>query len=132
MWLIVTQTRPNYKHMEKIKRIFLITIGGIVLISTSINIKNQYWTLKEAKNKNAQLQSKIEKLITSKQKIEKQIEYATSSAFREQQTRELLGLGQQNDIWLILPEEKKIDLYQETNEVVEVPKYKQWLNLFTQ
>jgi len=118
--------------MEKIKKIFLIIIGGIILISTFLNIKNQYSTLKEAENKNAELQSKIQNLVVSKQKLGKQIEYATSSAFREQQTRELLGLGQENDVWLALPEEKKIDLVQETNEIVEIPKYRQWLNLFTQ
>jgi hypothetical protein len=118
--------------MKRAKKIFLLLIVSIVLISTIFNIKSQFFTLKDAEQKNAELQSKIEKLIVIKQKLQKQTEYATSSAFREQQTRQLLGLGQSNDVWLRLPEEKKIDLYQETNEVIEVPKYKQWLNLFTQ
>ncbi|MFA5749990.1 MAG: hypothetical protein WC895_02090 [Candidatus Shapirobacteria bacterium] len=118
--------------MEKIKKIFLVIIGIIILTSTLLNIKNQYLTLKDAENKNAELISKIEKLVLTKQKIQKQIEYATSSAFKGQQTRQLLGLGDNNDVWLELSEEKKIDFYQKTNEVIEVPKYRQWLNLFTQ
>jgi len=118
--------------MKRAKKIFLLFIVSIVLISTIFNIKNQFLTLSEAQQKNDQLQSKIEKLTEMKQKLQKEIEYATSSAFREQQTRQLLGLGQNNDVWLQLPEERKIDLYQATNEVIEVPKYRQWLNLFTQ
>lgn len=103
-----------------------------MIISTLLNIRNQYLTLKDAEKKNNELKIKVEKMIGLKQKIIKQIEYATSSAFIDQQKKQLLGLGTEKDVWLVLPEEKKIDYYDEVTEEVEIPNYQQWLQLFTQ
>ncbi|MFA5532617.1 MAG: hypothetical protein WDA13_03420 [Candidatus Shapirobacteria bacterium] len=117
--------------MKKIK--LILKVGLVVVLSTSIffNVKNQFLTLKEAKIKNQELQDKIEKLKIDKQKLVKQIEYATSSAFISQQTHDKLALGTENDVWLILSTGKEIDLRPEINENKEIPKYKQWWNLFT-
>lgn len=104
----------------------------VVCLSAGLNIKNQYSTLKEAENKNQELEIKIEKMGSLKQRIIRQIEYATTSAFRERQVRQLLGMGSENDAWLELSEETKDNFYREVDEVVEPPKYRQWLNLFTQ
>ena len=118
--------------MKGAKKILLISIFSIVLISTIFNIKSQLFTLREAEQKNRGLEIKIENLTKLKQKLNKQIEYATSSASIERQTKQLLGLGTENEAWLNLSPEKKIEFYQEIQEVIETPKYKQWLNLFTQ
>jgi cell division protein FtsL len=118
--------------MKRAKKIFLLLIASIVLVSTIFNIKNQFFTLKGAKQKNAELEVKIDNLIKNEQKLKKQIEDATSSATIERQAKELLGLGTENDAWLKLTPEKKTEFYQEVQEVVEVPKIRQWLNLFTQ
>ena len=118
--------------MNKIKKISFSLIGLILIISTLLNIKNQYLTLKDAEKKNDELKMKVENMTKLKQKMVKQIEYATSSAFVDQQKRQLLGLGTENDYWLILPEEKKLNYYNEATEQIEIPNYQQWLELFTQ
>ena len=118
--------------MNKIKIISFRLIGLLLIISTILNIRNQYLTLKEAQKKNNELVTKVENMTKLKQKIIKQIEYATSSAFIDQQQRQLLGLGTENDFWLILSQEKKLNYYNETKEDIKIPNYQQWLNLFTQ
>jgi hypothetical protein len=117
--------------MKKIK--LFLWIGATIVLATSVflNVKNQFFTLKEAKNKNEELSEKIEKLKIDKQKLIKQIEYSTSSAFLSQQTHDKLALGTENDVWLVLPTEKAADLRPEVNESKETPNYRQWLDLFT-
>ena len=118
--------------MKKIKDLSFGLIGVVLIVSTSLNIRNQYLTLKEAEKKNYELKIKVENMTSLKQKMLKQIEYATSSAYIDQQKRQLLGLGTEKDFWLILPEEKKLNYFNEATEKIEVPNYRQWLNLFTQ
>lgn len=117
--------------MKKIKSILWISLTVFLTLSVFFNVKNQFLNLEDAKNKNDDLENKIEILKTEKQKLIKKIEYATSSAFVDQQTHEELALGTENDVWLILPTETEIDLRPEINEDKETPLYKQWLGLFT-
>lgn len=118
--------------MNKIKIISFRLIGLVLIISTILNIRNQYLTLKDAQKKNNELVMKVENMTKLKQKMIKQIEYATSSAFVDQQQRQLLGLGTENDFWLVVGEEKKLNYFNETTEEIEVPNYQQWWQLFTQ
>jgi len=118
--------------MYKIKRLSFGLVGLVLIISTLLNIRNQFLTLKEAQKKNYELTVKTENMTKLKQKMIKQIEHATSSAFVDQQQRQLLGLGTENDYWLILGEEKKLNYQNEITEEIEVPNYQKWLNLFTQ
>ncbi|MDD4938111.1 MAG: hypothetical protein PHX34_03840 [Candidatus Shapirobacteria bacterium] len=118
--------------MKKVKIISWIALVIGLTLSVFFNVKNQFLTLREAKNKNYELENKIIELKTDKQKLMKQIEFATSSAFVDQQTHEKLALGTENDVWLILPTETEIDLRPKINETQQIAKYKQWLNLFTQ
>ena len=118
--------------MNKIKVISFRLVGLVLIISTILNIRNQYLTLKDAQRKNSELVMKVENMTKLKQKMIKQIEYATSSAFVDQQYRQLLGLGTENDFWLVLGEEKKLSYYNEPLEKIEIPNYLQWLQLFTQ
>lgn len=119
--------------MEKIKRLFLVIVAGIIALSTFLNVRNQYNTLKLAEMKNEELKIKIEKAKTLKQKMIKQVEYATSSAFLDQQRKELLGLGTENDFWLELPENKgTTQFYSDINETKQTSNWQEWLRLFTQ
>ncbi len=101
-------------------------------MSVFFNIKNQYSTLKEAESKNNLLEEKIESLKLEKQKLIKKIEYATSSAFINQQIHDKLALGTANDVWIIMPTETQIDLRPQANEDKKQANWQQWLNLFTQ
>ncbi len=118
--------------MDKIKKLSFGLIGLVLIISTLLNIRNQYLILKDAEKKNRELSIKVENMARLKQKMIKQIEFATSSAFIDQQNRQLLGLGTDKDFWLVLPEEKKMNYYNEIKEEISIPNYQQWLNLFTQ
>jgi hypothetical protein len=118
-------------NKTKIRLLGILTV--ILTVGTFFNIRNQYETLKIAELKNEELKIKIENLKQQKQRLVKQAEYATSSAFLEQQRRVLLGVGKENDAWLeIEGNENKIDLKTEINEAPEPTKLKEWIRWFTQ
>ena len=114
------------------KRFFLIVLGLVIIGSIINNIKTQYGTLKEAKNLNLRTESEIAKLAQENQILDQKIEYATSSAFIDQEAHENFGVGRENDVWLKLNEEEDIDLFPKVNQTEEKPKIKQWIELFTQ
>lgn len=105
--------------------IFVVVIG-----SSLLNIYRQATNLWQAKKDNQALENKIAKLENEISDMTRELEYATSSAFLEEQAREQFGLGTGEDYWLKLPPEKKIDLYPEM-EVVEsksnIEMWRDWL-----
>lgn len=117
--------------MKKNKSILWITILSGLTLSVFFNIKNQYSTLKEAQNKNDQLIKKNETLNLERQKLIKKIEYASSSAYLDQQIHEKLALGKENDVWLIVPTEIQADLRPQFNEDKKTANWQQWMDLFT-
>ena len=118
----------KYKIM---KRFLLIILGLVISISVIGNIKTQYSTLKEAKNQNLKIEKEISALKHENQILNQKVMDATSSAFLEEEAHEMLALGKENDTWLNVGEEKDIELFPKMNEVEEIPKIKQWINLFT-
>lgn len=111
-----------------------------------ININNQLETLLEARRSNEELDKEIKKISEENWIWEKKIEYATSSAFLEQEVREKLGMGERNDYWIDLGtepvfEEKSAFVpplrnYSEAMPAVTksfgeaMPIWRQWLELF--
>ena len=114
------------------KRFLLIILGLVITGSIINNIKTQYITLREAKSLNLKTEREIAKLNQENQILNKKIEYATSSAFLDQEAHENLGMGNENDVWLKLKPEENIDLFPKVNQVEEIPKISQWIRLFTQ
>lgn len=117
--------------MKKAKKWLWPIVVVFLIISISLNIKNQLIVLLEARKKNDQLGKSIEVIKMENQKLMRQIEYATSSAFVDQERHDKLALGEYNDVWLVLSTEKEIDLRPEVNENKKVPNYRQWWDLFT-
>ena len=113
------------------KKKFLIVSGLIISISIIGNIKTQYITLKDAEKQNLKIEREISKLNQENHILNQKVEYATSSAFLEQEARDKLALGNENDVWLNLGEEKKIELFPKINETKKIVKIKQWISLFT-
>ena len=113
------------------KKKFLIVFGLIISISIIGNIKTQYITLKDAEKQNLKIEKEISKLNQENQILNQKVEYATSSAFLEQEAHDKLALGNENDVWLNLGDEKKIDLFPKINETKKIAKIKQWISLFT-
>ena len=113
------------------KRFFLITLGLIISVSIIGNIKTQYSTLKEAEKQNLKIEKEISIINHENQILDQKVAYATSSAFLEEEAHDMLALGSGDDVWLKVGEEKNIELFPKMNETEEIPKIKQWINLFT-
>ncbi|MDD4026586.1 MAG: septum formation initiator family protein [Candidatus Shapirobacteria bacterium] len=114
------------------KKFFLILLGLVITGSIISNITTQFGTLKEAKKQNIKIEKEINNLSQKNQILKQKIEYATSSAFIDQQAHEKFGMGRENDVWLKLNKEENLDLFPKTNENKEIPKIRQWIKLFTQ
>jgi cell division protein FtsB len=110
MSLIVTQFGIyfNQASMKLLKNGALIILVLVILSSSIKNIVSQLGAIFEAKRINRELETEIERLKRENQVLERKIEYATSSAFLEQQARSMLGVGNSNDYWLVLPPEEKL------------------------
>ncbi len=119
--------------MMKIKKIIWVLLTVIVLLSTLVNMKNQFNTLRLAKSKNEELVLKLEQMNVLKNNLVKKIEYATSSAFVNSQRKELLGLGTDDDYWLDIEEdqEKPEEIIRQVYETERESNFKKWLKLFT-
>jgi hypothetical protein len=119
--------------MKRTKNLALLILSIIVLLSTFFNVLNQYNTLRMAKQKNEELKVSLEKMKIKKQQLIKKIEYATTSAYIDQQKRELLALGTEGDVWLdLVKNEEKIEYKPEITEVKTEINWEKWINLFTQ
>jgi hypothetical protein len=119
--------------MNKKKNLTLLVLSIVVVLSTSFNVLNQYNTLLLAKSKNEELKISLEKMKIKKQQLAKKVEYATSSAYIDQQKRELLALGSEGDVWLDLPKNgEEITYKQEVNETKIETNWEKWIKLFTQ
>lgn len=86
--------------MRLIKFIGLNLILAYIGIGALINVIKQYNLIKQAKIKNEQIREKIIKLEEENHKYKLMIDYATSSAFLDQQVRDKLGLGKPGDVWI--------------------------------
>jgi len=118
--------------MNKFKKIIFPVAAIVFFVSTFLNIKNQYSTLQKARLKNEELKVTLEKMKIKKQQLIKKIEYATSSAYIDQQRRELLALGTVGDVWLNLPaNEEEIEYEPEIHETKIESNWEKWIKLFT-
>lgn len=112
---------------------FLLIIAGLAITGSIINnVVTQYLTLKDAQQQNWEKEQTIEKMTEENKILEQKIEYATSSAFIDEELHDKLGLGKTNDAWLNLGPEENLDLSPKVNETIETPPIKQWIKLFTQ
>jgi hypothetical protein len=116
------------------KKIIWILITIMVVVSTLINIKNQFNTLESAKSKNEDLKLKLEQIDVLRNNLTRKIEYSTSSAFVNSQRKELLGLGTDNDYWLDIKEDsgKPEEIIRQINESKSESNFGKWIELFTQ
>jgi predicted transcriptional regulator len=116
------------------KKTIWILLTIVVLLSTLMNIKNQFNTLESAKTKNEELKLKLEQMNVLKNNLIKKAEYATSSAFANSQRIELLGLGIDNDYWLDIKEnsDKPEEIIRQVYETEKKSNFRKWIGLFTQ
>lgn len=98
----IKKDKAQIKLKEKLKTGVIGIFLGIVAISAWINIFQQAMILNGAKNRNREAGKMINELSKENQKMEKEIEYATGSAYLQRKAREYLGLGGPNDRWLLV------------------------------
>jgi hypothetical protein len=115
------------------KKNIWIILATIIVISTFMNIRNQFITLKSAELKNEELKLKLEQMNILKNNLAKQVEYATDSAFIDSQRKELLGLGTENDYWLNIDKdlEEAEMIIREVHESEIKSNFEKWIELFT-
>jgi cell division protein FtsB len=118
--------------MKIIKNLVIFVILATIGISAIVNITNQFLILSQAKDKNNEISNEIKNLLDKNEKLGKEIENATNSAFIEETARDKFGLGTENDFWIkTKPEDKNLNLYPKEKNIETKPKYKQWIDLFT-
>jgi len=104
----------------------------ILSITMIINIYSQFCTLKDAERKNLELQIKLQKLEETNNNLAKKLEYATSSAFLDEEARDKFGLGSPGDYWIKTDSSiKDIDLYPKYDQNVSGSIFMKWIRLFT-
>lgn len=106
-------------------------VGIIFLVLIVINIVKQMSILTMAKAKNLEMKNKLTYLEVENRKLKQQVEYATSSAFIDQQVRDKFGLGDKNDNWLIVSDEQNYNLWDQADSGNPDSPLRQWISLFT-
>jgi len=117
--------------LKNIFKIFINIVLIIAIISTGINVAKQFMTLKEARNKNIYLSEQLIDFEKNNKDLLRKIEYATTSAFLEQQSRIILGMGTNSDYWITEQIDSDINLYPQVENKKEEANIIKWIRLFT-
>lgn len=96
-----------------------------------VNMTRQWHTLNEATQQNIKMEAEIGEMKIRNEEIVKQIEYASNSANLEEKIRQDLALGKPNDSWLNINKIENLNLNSETEKNKDIPKIREWINLFT-
>jgi hypothetical protein len=117
----------------KLLRGFLpIFVVSVILVSTVYRIVNQVVTLGKARGENRVLMGEILRLEAENKSLLRKIEEASSSASREARIRNDLGMGKEDDYWVIMPKDIAFDdLYPKYNLGDVKPNWLEWVELFT-
>jgi hypothetical protein len=110
-------------------------LGSVILliigVAACVRVFGQYNILREARITNAEIIGKIEKYREENEKWKMKIQYATSSAFLEQQVRNQFGMGNTTDVWVDEINEPDLDLYPKTEIKDSKNNWQKWIDLFT-
>ena len=110
-------------------------LGSLVLliigVAACVRVLGQYNILREARITNAEIVGKMEKYQEENEKWRMKIQYATSSAFLEQQVRNQMGMGKATDMWIDEVNEPDLDLYPKAEIKENRNKWQKWIDLFT-
>jgi len=121
------QTGWRLKVKNGILSLFLI----VVIIASLSNVIEQTKTLNEAKKINTEIEMKNTLIKEEIENLRQKIEYATSSAYQQRRARQFLGLGNESDRWLILPQiDENINIGQKFFEGSDKPNLIKWWEMF--
>ena len=118
------------KGIEKFGNLFLVLLLMIVGISVVRSISNYREASRQIKSE----EKKLDSIAKENQNLREELEKVHSVGFIEKQLRDTLGLAKDGEIVLILPDEEVVKKfapeYDEEEETLPDPNWKQWLNLF--
>ncbi len=118
--------------MRKIKDYILLFGFILIFLSILFNILSQFRILKNARVENINLVHLVRKVEGENRILERKIEYATSSAYIQQQARDKFGLGSENDHWIEMTEKSGEESFYPTKTIDDnKSNWKMWLELFT-
>ncbi|KKQ91630.1 MAG: hypothetical protein UT14_C0009G0011 [Candidatus Shapirobacteria bacterium GW2011_GWE1_38_92] len=108
--------------MKFLRGFLPIFVVSVILVSTVYRIVNQIVVL----------MSEILRLEAENKSLLRKIEEASSSASREARIRNDLGMGKEDDYWVIMPKDITFDdLYPKYNLGDVKPNWLEWVELFT-
>lgn len=106
--------------------VFLI----VVIIANITNIINQILTLIRVKGIVRTQALEIEQLKIKEKVLIDRVDYAQSSEYIEGAKRKLLGLGTEDDYWIVLPPKHSFEsIYPNTGQVEPKANWRKWMNL---
>ena len=116
--------------MKNIQQWLISVVLIIVISANASNAITQITTLFKVGSIVKTQAQEIDDLANKVKILEDQVAYAQTDEYKQRALRSLLGLGTQDDYWLLLPAEHSFEsVYPEQPKIEAIPNWKKWLNL---
>ncbi len=112
----------------RVIRIIIIVVSAVLVVTLSRSI----WDLWRRRDILGERQAVLRRVEVQRDRLQKELEYAQSGEFIEQEARNRLGLGKEGETIVILPKSQIPSSNDQTKEEKEenVPNWKRWWRLF--
>lgn len=117
--------------MFKLRVLRLVIIGVSAILV--VNLSRSIWDLWRRRDILGERQSVLKRLETENKRLQRELEYAQSPEFIEQEARNRLGLGREGEEVVLLPKHQDSGLRTEDSgekNKEELPNWKKWWRLF--
>ncbi|MDP1722270.1 MAG: septum formation initiator family protein [Candidatus Gottesmanbacteria bacterium] len=116
--------------MEKwrVIRIIIIVVSAFMIV----NLSRSIWDLWRRRDILGERQAVLRRVEAEHARLQKELDYAQSPEFIEQEARNRLGLGKEGETVVLLPKSQITNPNDQTNEEKEeiIPNWKRWWRLF--
>lgn len=108
---------------------FIIIVVSMVLV---VNLSRSIWDLWRRRDYLGERQSALKRVEAEHSRLQKELEYAQSDEFIEQEARNRLGLGREGETVVLLPKSQIPNPNDQTRGEKEenLPNWKRWWMLF--
>ncbi|MEK7543735.1 MAG: septum formation initiator family protein [Patescibacteria group bacterium] len=113
----------------RIIRLIIIAVSAVLIVNLSRSIWDLWWR----RDILGERQAVLQRLEAQNRSLQRELEYAQSPEFIEQEARNRLGLGKEGEAIVLMPngQQEGRDNKQETENIKEnVPNWKRWWRLF--
>ncbi|MCL4384161.1 hypothetical protein M1116_01810 [Patescibacteria group bacterium] len=117
--------------MKSVEQWLLFIFLIFVIIANVSNSANQILTLFRVQNIVSQQGAELDQLEKEKARLQAEVAYAQSGEYQQRAWRILLGLGNKEDYWLLLPKQSDLSsVYPQAEKENSLPHWKEWWNFF--